>query len=203
MPIDPLFLKMMHSKDVQDRAKPEPTQEEKNIAEAIRESTPEPSQSVASSESHPVLAHVPANAVVANQEPAPEKPETPLSDSIPSATPLTHKAVDFKKLLDDLDAIVSSELGIQKLTIDTTRQHVKQIMLDLVTQPELDAFIIDRDVHNILSFIRFVKDDAVVVKVEQKERKAKTTEKQKKINAKFGDFKLDMPLITLNPSQKG
>lgn len=97
----------------------------------------------------------------------------------------------FKDRLQLLDNLVSSELGISPYTVDVIRSHVKQIMMDLVTQPELDAILIDRDVHNVLAFIRYVKVDAAEAREVVKVKKtAKATK-----DSKFRSFDLDLTAL--------
>ena len=66
----------------------------------------------------------------------------------------------FKDKMEALDALISADNGINTFTIDDIRRYVKDIMVTLHREPELDAILIDRDVHNILRFIRYVKDQA-------------------------------------------
>lgn len=98
----------------------------------------------------------------------------------------------FKDRLDMLDSLVSSELGISPYTIDVIRSHVKHIMMDLVTQPELDSILIDRDVHNVLAFIRHVKVDAAEARTVTKVKK----ETKVKKDSKFRNFDIDFTALS-------
>lgn len=91
----------------------------------------------------------------------------------------------FKQNLDQLDELIKAEHGLSAFNIDMVRGYVKQIMVDLQMQPDLDAILIDRDVHNVLMFIRHVKDQAV------ESRTATATKKATKVAkaGRLGDFK--------------
>ena len=78
----------------------------------------------------------------------------------------------FKERLEKLDRLIQVDTNLSSYTIDAARNHVKQIMIDLKEQPELDSCLIDRDVHNILRFIRSVKDTAIQEKAVVKVKKA-------------------------------
>jgi len=133
-----------------------------------------------------------AETLLAQDKPA----EEPIMDSKEVTVfvePKVHEAAGpvFKDRLELLDSLVSSELGISPYTIDVIRGHVKQIMMDLVTQPELDAILIDRDVHNVLAFIRYVKTDAI----ESREKVAVKKETKKAKDSKFRSFDLDLTAL--------
>lgn len=101
-----------------------------------------------------------------------EKAPATIEVEVPEDKPLS-----FKDRLDELDRLIQLDTGITAFTIDTVRSHVKQIMVDLKEQPELDSILIDRDVHNILLFIRTVKEKAVIVREDTKEKKVKKSKK--------------------------
>lgn len=99
----------------------------------------------------------------------------------------------FQERLNHLDTLIQADLKISAFSFDLVKSHVRQIMIDLKEQPELDSCLIDRDVHNILRFIRSVKDTALethVVKKTKKEAKAK--------KGGVGDFKIDLMSLPMN-----
>lgn len=118
--------------------------------------------------------------------------ETPASLPVPASggdvptSMETHQAQ-----LNKLDELIQSESGINSFNMDTVRSYVRTIMTDLKNQPELDAIWIDRDVHNILHFIRTVKDSATMVKVEKKAKKAEKNAKKVRFKINFNEG--DMP----------
>lgn len=94
--------------------------------------------------------------------------------------------MNFQDRLNELDRLIQLDAKIGEFTFDAVRGHVKQVMIDLKTQPELDSCLIDRDVHNIIAFIRSVKQDATKV-IET--TKVKRVAKSKKGKPSF-DFDL-------------
>ena len=85
--------------------------------------------------------------------------------------------MDFKELLDSFDAAMVRDKGITDFNLDLSRAYVKRIMVDLKENPEFDGLMIDRDVHNIMTFIRAVHERARIGVVEKKEKAATKTKK--------------------------
>lgn len=95
--------------------------------------------------------------------------------------------LDMKSRLDELDRLIQRDNGISAFTFDAIRSHVKTIMIQMKEEPELDALLIDRDVRNILRFIRHIKVDALA---DQTKKVEKATTKAKK--GGVGKIKFDM-----------
>lgn len=119
---------------------------------------------MAQAKTNQAVAQAAAEAVAATE---PQMPETMQElatiqtfDSTERPATTDEKQRVFKDKMEALDALISADNGINQFTIDDIRRYVKEIMVTLHREPELDAILIDRDVHNILRFIRFVKDQA-------------------------------------------
>lgn len=102
---------------------------------------------------------------------------------------------DFKAMLDHFDSLINKDTGIDQYNIDFCREYVKKIYLDLRQQPELEGLMIDRDVRNVIMFIRATKSRAIEageVKKVKAEKKAKI-----KPSARFGNIggTFDMSLM--------
>lgn len=101
---------------------------------------------------------------------APEKPNYDhLFDSIPE---------NFQEVLDKFDALLIRDNGVTEINVVHLRDYVKRIFVDLRDNPEYDGLIIDRDVKNIIGFMRAVKGQAQELAVEKKEKKAKSDSKK-------------------------
>ena len=108
---------------------------------------------------------------------------------------------DFQELLNRFDNLLIRDGQIDLSNIDTCRAYVKKIMVDLKENPEYDNLIIDRDVRNVIMFIRSVKDTAIQELNTKKEKgtKRKANAAAKKVS-RFGDVgtldlnALDTPL---------
>lgn len=107
---------------------------------------------------------------------------------VPAAN-LEELIVGFKANCDKLNELILADTGLSPYTVDAAKGFVRQIMIDLRDQPELDSCIIDRDVHNILTFIRRVKYDAAEAQAEVKTKKAKAESKKK---TAFGGMRIDL-----------
>lgn len=100
--------------------------------------------------------------------------------------------LSFKDRLDRLDELIAQDFGISIITVDLVREHVKHLMIQLKDEPELDSILIDRDVHNILTFIRFVKDQAIGA---QEVSKAKREKKERAKKGGLSGFDLDLSAL--------
>lgn len=107
------------------------------------------------------------------------------------------EGMGFQDMLNTLDGLIVKESGINSFNIDLVRGYVRQIMTDLKTSPDLDALLIDRDVHNVLAFIQHVKNDAIAAKVTKKEKKEAKAKKGRLVGLKFGASDLPSGLADL------
>ena len=130
----------------------------------------------------------------AEDSPVAQQESTELVKTIDASPEISGEFLgSFQERLDLLDSLIQADLKISKFSFDSVRMHVRQIMIDLKEQPELDSCLIDRDVHNILRFIRTVKDTALethVVKKVKKETKAK--------KGGVGDFRISLGSLPVN-----
>jgi hypothetical protein len=101
---------------------------------------------------------------------------------------------DFRGRLAKLDSLIADDLGLTITTIDSARNYVKEIMIQLKEEPELDSILIDRDVHNIIAVIRHIRIDAAAAMATGKEKSEKRVKKStatskggKEIAAAFDD----------------
>lgn len=182
MPIDPLLFKQFQVKEAAKAAEtPKVVMEPLfPVKPAV---TPAPATKPAAGTEVALVAAQPA-AVEPVIQPTPANFEMePLPVLVVEAAP----DIGFKDRLDELDRLCMSEFGVSKLTVDAIRGHVMVIMKTLQTEPELDNILIDRDVHNILTFIRFVKNEAVA---SRESTQAKKETKAKKA-LKLGGFTMD------------
>lgn len=111
-------------------------------------------------------------------------------DNSPPSTGVTAPAVaevnqnvdpttdSFQTLLNEFDAMVGAVGNITQLELDQSRNFVARIMKDLVTHPELDGLVIDRDVHNVMKFVQASSGMANKNFVTSQERKSKAADKK-------------------------
>ena len=84
---------------------------------------------------------------------------------------------ELKILLDRFDERIADEDIAYEVMADA-REYVKRIMLTLHTYPEFMGIVIDRDVHNVMRFIRSVREEQL--KETYKSRRKKAVNKAKK-----------------------
>lgn len=97
-------------------------------------------------------------------------------------------------MLDDFDAMIAaSNGGISELQIDGARKYVSEIMMELKQNPDYDSILIDRDVHNVMLFVRASRQYATASFVTQKKKSAERAEKKA---AKTGGLSFDMSILT-------
>lgn len=187
MPIDPLLFRKIHKAESGQPDTPMAPAEKKvespkPITPTVAPASPQPVDSIPIPQ--PSTGSILATTAQAEAVKESRKELVPIqsqtNDILGDLKLPTRDPKDFKGLLDRLDEVITSQLGISKLTIDSIRGYVKQIMMDLQTQPDLDALLIDRDTHNVLKFIRYVKDDAVIARGQIQDKK--TAKAKKKFN---------------------
>lgn len=49
---------------------------------------------------------------------------------------------------------LANEIGISQINIDAARGYLKEVMVELKVHPEYESILIDKDVHNIMKFVR-------------------------------------------------
>jgi len=169
MPIDPIMFKRMGVKDAANAPKPANTV----VPVSVPKAPLLPATKVNGPATQPTQKVPPTGTL-----PAVVPPTLPVAVDNASNSPVSHTPESLKSRLDSLDAIISSELGISTLTLDAIRAHVMEIMVTLKGQPELDSILIDRDVHNVLAFIRNVRVDAIESRAATKVKAAKAVAKK-------------------------
>jgi len=194
MPIDPILLRRAHQRDLE---KKEQAQAQAQAAQPVQSSVmkaPSPSALVQSTQSPLKLEELPAapQSVESLQRSLSVQSAQSRGELVETATK-EERIGQFKDLLDNFDSLINSEFGIHPITQDKIRGFVKEVMKTLQTEPELDAILIDRDVHNILHYIRSTKDQAVASRAVTKEKKAVRAKKA----GRFKDFDLDSIGLTL------
>jgi len=95
--------------------------------------------------------------------------------------------IDFKELTNNFDDLLAKSAGITMVNIDTARAYVKRIMTDLKEHPEYDRLLIDRDVHNIIKFVRSLKETALETVEVKRDKSAKAESRAKGRKNRFGD----------------
>lgn len=148
-------------------------------------------------EQKPVESKLPATAEPKNKFIAAQ--EAMAAALAPKQAPIDDWPLDpaekIQAMLKKLDEMISSETGIEDIKMQLARGLVRDIMIDLKEQPELDSLIIDRDVHNIMYFIQHVKLQAVAANQGTKERKVKKEAKTARSSA-FAEAMKNVPLPT-------
>lgn len=145
----------------------------------------------------PTLPGVKLTAVAPIPTPVPT-PKLQLPTVVQQNTPVVYaeqvegapKETRFKIILDNLDKAMSTQFGVDMVTIDTIRGFIKEVFQDLQREPELDALLIDRDVHNIIKFIRSVKGMAIEAQVEKKVKTKVKTDKKLAQEKLFASIKI-------------
>lgn len=79
----------------------------------------------------------------------------------------------FEDVLKKFDELMIRDQGVNDLNVGHLRDYVKRIFVDLKENPEYDGLIVDRDVHNVIKFMRAVKGQAQELAVDKKAKAAK------------------------------
>jgi hypothetical protein len=83
----------------------------------------------------------------------------------------------FQARLDALDAVVSREAMLSDFSASFAKNRIKDIFLELRKFPEYDGLIVDRDVHNIMSYMQYTITFAQEKYAEKKTAKVKRESK--------------------------
>jgi len=83
----------------------------------------------------------------------------------------THESV--KALCDDMDTHIVANPLLKGPVLSILRAHVSSLMVTLKQHPEFDSVMIDKDVHNIMTFVMATRDEAVVLRDVKTDKKAK------------------------------
>jgi hypothetical protein len=103
--------------------------------------------------------------------------------------------------LDRLDRLIIAGSGVDQTSIDTARNYVQDIMIELKTHPEYSGVLVDKDVHNVMSFVRASMNLAQKTFTEVANKRTAKEMKPKKTNTKFdftglGDPSLEAPAVS-------
>lgn len=79
----------------------------------------------------------------------------------------------FEDVLKKFDELMIRDQGVNDLNVGHLRDYVKRIFVELKENPEYDGLIIDRDVHNVIKFMRAVKGQAQELAIDKKAKAAK------------------------------
>ena len=79
----------------------------------------------------------------------------------------------FEDVLKKFDELMIRDQGVNDLNVGHLRDYVKRIFVELKENPEYDGLIVDRDVHNVIKFMRAVKGQAQELAVDKKAKAAK------------------------------
>lgn len=109
--------------------------------------------------------------------------------------------------LDRLDKMIIANSGIDQMSVDTARKYVQDIMIELKTHPEYMGVLVDKDIHNVMTFVRESMNLAQKTFQEvANKRQTKAIKDSKKPQTKFdlsglGDMSLDGPAVSKQQKQ--
>lgn len=105
--------------------------------------------------------------------------------------PPTSGPAGFRAVLDYLDELIGTTTQIQLIQMDAARSHVKTIMQQLVSNPEYDEILVDKDVHNVMVFVQSSVTMAQAGFVQKKQ----TKEKKEAKKSKYGNMTFDENIL--------
>lgn len=101
-----------------------------------------------------------------------------------------------REVLDEIDALMGEDGRLEGLYLDQTRKYIKRLMVTLKEHEEFASVLIDKDVHNIMRFVRNVRGEALSLKAVKAEKKAtrevKKETRQGKLSSKLSGFDFTM-----------
>ena len=124
----------------------------------------------------------PVNRLLAAQKAAAVAPKQESYDHLFDKIP-----ENFKEVLDRFDELLIRDQGVNDMNVMHLRDYVQRIFVDLANNPEYDGLLIDRDVHNVIKYMRAVKGQAQELAVEKQAKAAKSSANRGKKN-KFAEI---------------
>lgn len=100
----------------------------------------------------------------------------------------THESV--RALCDDMDAHIVANPLLKGPILSVLRAHVAALMVTLKQNPEFDSVMIDKDVHNIMTFVQATREEATMlrdVKTDKKTKRVVTKEVKKITESAFSN----------------
>lgn len=113
----------------------------------------------------------------------------------------TEPPKDFRELLDSFDKFFAADTGISEFNLQPARDFVERIFQDLRVDPSLDGLMLDKDVANVIEWVRKVKGEALAAGVNKKEKAQKAKEKTKPKD-RFGELGGSLNMAILPDSLK-
>jgi hypothetical protein len=95
---------------------------------------------------------------------------------------------DVRALCDRVDAMIESNEQLAGPRLGELRMYVQQLSVTLKERPEFDGVIIDKDIRNIIKFIRATREETLLlrdIKIEKKTTRAAKKEKQLTLDKNF------------------
>lgn len=95
-----------------------------------------------------------------------------------------------RELCDRIDKLIEGNPTLVGPSLADLRNYVQQLMITLKSRPEFDGVVLDKDVRNVMIFIRKTREEALglrEVKVVKKVAKATNKEKKQKELSGFAD----------------
>jgi len=95
-----------------------------------------------------------------------------------------------RELCDTLDAMMESENAatLQGPKLIDIRNYVQTLMITLKARPEFDSVIIDKDVRNVMKFIRATREEALALREVKVVKKATRSAKKETTSVKNKGF---------------
>lgn len=104
---------------------------------------------------------------------------------------------DVRTVCDKLDAAIESNPKLVGPSLIEVRGYVQRLMVTLKERPEFDSFVIDKDVRNIMRFIRSTREEALSMREVKTVKKATRAAKKEQNQIKGGNFAAAFQSIVL------
>ncbi len=108
-------------------------------------------------------------------EPNTGKPETNINvkAAVRSASLMLESPEEVRQLCDRVDQMIESNEALSGPPLIELRGYVQRLMITLKERPEFDSIVIDKDIRNVMRFIRATREETLALREVKTERKAK------------------------------
>lgn len=96
-------------------------------------------------------------------------------------------AESVTELCERIDRLIVGNENLVGPSLGETRNYVQQLMITLKSRPEFDSVVLDKDVKNVMRFIRATREEALALReIKTVKKVTRATNKEKKANGLKG-----------------
>lgn len=119
------------------------------------------------------------------------QPKTQLASKVEARTEqlILESGKSVRELCDQVDHVMAEDKQLSMADYATIRGYVMQLMITLKSRPEFESLLIDKDVRNVMRFLRATREEAMALRDVKTEKKATRGVKKERTTKIGSDMK--------------